>query len=132
MAVQVVGVPYSRGVRERHPSDAQGVALGRRPQRQSRRSLPHQVQAPPRDEGHGCVVCTGAPCGAHRHHPHHRLLVRDGRAHPQNPIRPLTEQAIQWCVTVPSIWDNAAKAVMKNCMVAAGLVNSPHAFTMVF
>jgi hypothetical protein len=33
---------------------------------------------------------------------------------------------------VPSIWDNAAKAVMKNCMVAAGLVNSPHALTMVF
>jgi hypothetical protein len=35
----------------------------------------------------------------------------------------LTTQAIQWCVTVPSIWDNAAKAVMKTCMASAGLVD---------
>ena len=35
----------------------------------------------------------------------------------------LTKQAIQWCVTVPSIWDNAAKAVMKTCMTSAGLVD---------
>ncbi|KAG0611743.1 hypothetical protein M758_7G161900 [Ceratodon purpureus] len=34
-----------------------------------------------------------------------------------------TKQAIQWCVTVPSIWDNAAKAVMKTCMASAGLVD---------
>ena len=47
----------------------------------------------------------------------------------------LTKKAIQWCVTVPSIWDNAAKAVMKTCMTAAGLVNgvdgSPHPLIMV-
>ena len=35
----------------------------------------------------------------------------------------LIKQAIQWCVTVPSIWDNAAKAVMKTCMTSAGLVD---------
>ena len=35
----------------------------------------------------------------------------------------LTKQAIQWCFTVPSIWDNAAKAVMKTCMTSAGLVD---------
>ncbi|KAG0610978.1 hypothetical protein M758_7G105700 [Ceratodon purpureus] len=34
----------------------------------------------------------------------------------------ISKQAIQWCVTVPSIWDNAAKAVMKTCMTSAGLV----------
>ncbi|KAG0629702.1 hypothetical protein M758_1G123700 [Ceratodon purpureus] len=35
----------------------------------------------------------------------------------------LSKQAIQWCVTVPSIWDNAAKAAMKTYMTSAGLVN---------
>ncbi|KAG0611676.1 hypothetical protein M758_7G157500 [Ceratodon purpureus] len=35
----------------------------------------------------------------------------------------LTKQAIQWCVTVPSIWNNAAKATMKACMTSAGLVD---------
>lgn len=43
---------------------------------------------------------------------------------------------IQWCVTVPSIWNNAAKEVMKTCMRAAGLVfngveGSPHPLIMV-
>ncbi|XP_024371022.1 uncharacterized protein [Physcomitrium patens] len=47
----------------------------------------------------------------------------------------LTKEAIQWCITVPSIWDLSAKAVMKNCMVNAGLVGgidgSPHPLVMV-
>ncbi|KAG0604378.1 hypothetical protein M758_10G167700 [Ceratodon purpureus] len=47
----------------------------------------------------------------------------------------LSKQAIQWCVTVPSIWDNAAKATMKRCMTSAGLVGgvagSRHPLTMV-
>lgn len=44
----------------------------------------------------------------------------------------LTKQAIQWCVTVPSIWDNAAKAVMRKCVEDAGLVEeSPHPLIMV-
>lgn len=34
-----------------------------------------------------------------------------------------TNEVIQWCVTVPSIWDNSAKATMKHCMVSAGLVD---------
>ena len=34
----------------------------------------------------------------------------------------LTMEFIQWCVTVPSIWDNSAKVRMKSCMVDAGLV----------
>lgn len=38
----------------------------------------------------------------------------------------LSVKEIQWCVTVPSIWDNAAKAIMKTCMTAAGLVNGDH------
>ena len=37
-----------------------------------------------------------------------------------------SNKVIQWCVTVPSIWDNSAKASMKSCMVAAGLVNGEH------
>ncbi|KAG0566540.1 hypothetical protein KC19_7G071100 [Ceratodon purpureus] len=47
----------------------------------------------------------------------------------------LTKRSIQWCVTVPSIWDNGAKAMMKTCMTAAGLVNgvdgSPHPLIIV-
>ncbi|KAG0557508.1 hypothetical protein M758_11G132600 [Ceratodon purpureus] len=47
----------------------------------------------------------------------------------------LGTEVIQWCVTVPSIWDNAAKAVMKKAMTAAGLVSgadgSPHPLIMV-
>ncbi|KAG0618894.1 hypothetical protein M758_4G099400 [Ceratodon purpureus] len=47
----------------------------------------------------------------------------------------LTVKSIQWCVTVPSIWSNAAKATMKMCMAAAGLVDgvhgSPHPLIMV-
>ena len=35
----------------------------------------------------------------------------------------LSKHDIQWCVTVPSIWDNAAKATMRTCMTSAGLVN---------
>lgn len=35
----------------------------------------------------------------------------------------LTNDLIQWCITVPSIWDNVAKSVMKDCMVRAGLVS---------
>jgi len=31
--------------------------------------------------------------------------------------------AVQWCVTVPSIWDESAKQQMKACMVNAGLVS---------
>lgn len=42
---------------------------------------------------------------------------------------------IQWCVTVPSVWNNAAKATMKTCMTAAGLVDgvdgSSHPLVMV-
>lgn len=33
------------------------------------------------------------------------------------------QDAVQWCVTVPSIWDAKAKQRMKNCMVKAGLVS---------
>lgn len=49
------------------------------------------------------------------------LILRTLQAHygPQ-----LTKQVIQWCVTVPSIWDNAAKAVMQKCMADAGLVSA--------
>lgn len=32
--------------------------------------------------------------------------------------------AVQWCVTVPSIWDESSKQQMKACMVNAGLVSS--------
>ncbi|XP_024370353.1 uncharacterized protein [Physcomitrium patens] len=31
--------------------------------------------------------------------------------------------SVQWCVTVPSIWDDTAKQQMKACMVNAGLVS---------
>ena len=34
-------------------------------------------------------------------------------------------EAIQWCITVPSIWDDNAKQQMKDCMVRAGLVRGP-------
>lgn len=45
----------------------------------------------------------------------------------------MTTNAIQWCVTVPSIWNNAAKAVMRKCVFDAGLVDrtSPHPLIMV-
>lgn len=46
-----------------------------------------------------------------------------------------TKDMIQWCITVPSIWDNYAKDMMKTCMIRAGLVNgndgSPHPLNMV-
>ena len=46
-----------------------------------------------------------------------------------------TMEVIQWCITVPSIWDDSAKATMKLCLVAAGLVScvggSPHPLTVV-
>ena len=46
-----------------------------------------------------------------------------------------TKEVIQWCITVPSIWDNSAKATMKACMVSAGLVSgvdgSPHPLVVV-
>ncbi|CAM6123581.1 unnamed protein product [Calypogeia fissa] len=32
---------------------------------------------------------------------------------------------IQWCLTVPAIWDNAAKEEMRRCAEIAGLVNGP-------
>lgn len=35
----------------------------------------------------------------------------------------LAKNEIQWCVTVPSIWDNAAKAQMRTCMINAELVD---------
>lgn len=35
----------------------------------------------------------------------------------------LTMKMIQWCVPVPSSWDNAAQEKMKTCMVSAGLIN---------
>lgn len=38
----------------------------------------------------------------------------------------LTMDMIQWCITVPSIWDNYAKEMMKTCMTGAGLVNGAH------
>ncbi|KAG0603397.1 hypothetical protein M758_10G090700 [Ceratodon purpureus] len=41
-----------------------------------------------------------------------------------------SNQLIQWCITVPSIWDNSAKATMRACMVSAGLV-SPHPVVIV-
>ncbi|KAK3247189.1 hypothetical protein CYMTET_43303, partial [Cymbomonas tetramitiformis] len=34
-------------------------------------------------------------------------------------------QHIQWCLTVPAIWDDAAKAAMKRAAQAAGLVHDP-------
>lgn len=47
----------------------------------------------------------------------------------------LTKDMIQWCITVPSIWDNYAKEMMKTCMTGAGLVNgvdgSPHPLNVV-
>lgn len=47
----------------------------------------------------------------------------------------LTKQDIQWCITVPSIWDNSAKERMRNCMIDAGLVDgvdgSPHPLMIV-
>ncbi|KAG0585086.1 hypothetical protein KC19_3G256900 [Ceratodon purpureus] len=33
------------------------------------------------------------------------------------------KDSVQWCVTVPSTWDEAAKQRMKECMVKAGLVS---------
>lgn len=60
------------------------------------------------------------------------LIMRTLEAHYG---RQLTKQAIQWCVTVPSIWDNAAKAMMQKFMTDAGLVSgadgSPHPLVMV-
>lgn len=38
----------------------------------------------------------------------------------------LDMKGIQWCITVPSIWDNSAKAIMKDCMKSAGLVGGEH------
>lgn len=32
------------------------------------------------------------------------------------------KDSVQWCITVPSIWDETAKQKMKECMVNAGLV----------
>ena len=47
----------------------------------------------------------------------------------------LTKDMIQWCITVPSIWDNYAKEMMKTCMTGAGLVHgvdgSPHPLIVV-
>ena len=34
-----------------------------------------------------------------------------------------SRDSVQWCVTVPSTWDNDAKQRMKECMVKAGLVS---------
>jgi molecular chaperone DnaK (HSP70) len=43
-----------------------------------------------------------------------------------------TKELIQWCVTVPSIWDNAGKATMKSAMIAAELLDaSPHPLIIV-
>ncbi|KAG0560058.1 hypothetical protein KC19_10G151200 [Ceratodon purpureus] len=36
----------------------------------------------------------------------------------------LSRDSVQWCVTVPSIWDEYAKMQMKACMVNAGLVSA--------
>ncbi|KAH8947183.1 hypothetical protein BDL97_11G027000 [Sphagnum fallax] len=35
----------------------------------------------------------------------------------------LSKDVVQWCVTVPSIWDDQAKQRMKACMHRAGLLN---------
>ena len=35
-----------------------------------------------------------------------------------------SKDSVQWCVTVPSIWDENAKQQMKSCMVNAGLVSA--------
>ncbi|KAG0604109.1 hypothetical protein M758_10G145700 [Ceratodon purpureus] len=35
-----------------------------------------------------------------------------------------SRDSVQWCVTVPSIWDESAKMQMKACMVNAGLVSA--------
>ncbi|CAM6066408.1 unnamed protein product [Sphagnum tenellum] len=35
----------------------------------------------------------------------------------------LSKDVVQWCVTVPSIWDDRAKQRMKACMHRAGLLN---------
>lgn len=47
----------------------------------------------------------------------------------------LTMAVVQWCITVPSIWNDFAKATMKSCMAAAGLVQgadgSPHPLIVV-
>jgi len=47
----------------------------------------------------------------------------------------LTMKMIQWCVPVPSSWDNAAQEKMKTCMESAGLINgadgSPYPVKMV-
>ncbi|KAG0590424.1 hypothetical protein M758_1G094100 [Ceratodon purpureus] len=36
----------------------------------------------------------------------------------------LTMESVQWCVTVPSIWDDHAKKQMEVCMARAGLIGS--------
>ncbi|KAG0593064.1 hypothetical protein KC19_1G303000 [Ceratodon purpureus] len=41
-----------------------------------------------------------------------------------------SKELIQWCITVPSIWDNSAKATMRACMVAADLMG-PHPIVIV-
>lgn len=38
----------------------------------------------------------------------------------------ITREDIQWCITVPAIWDEAAKREMKKCAEIAGLVQGPH------
>ncbi|KAG0612543.1 hypothetical protein M758_6G035900 [Ceratodon purpureus] len=47
----------------------------------------------------------------------------------------LTMEVIQWCITVPSIWDDSAKVKMRSCMIDAGLVKceggSPHPLIVV-
>ncbi|KAG0620323.1 hypothetical protein M758_4G207200 [Ceratodon purpureus] len=46
-----------------------------------------------------------------------------------------TMEMLQCCITVPAIWDDSAKATMKSCMEAAGLVKgvsgSPHPLIVV-
>jgi molecular chaperone DnaK (HSP70) len=42
-----------------------------------------------------------------------------------------SKDSVQWCVTVPSIWDENAKQQMKACMVNAGLVAGTEAVKVV-
>lgn len=49
-------------------------------------------------------------------------LADIGKRHVGNSV--FSRDSVQWCVTVPSIWDLNAKQRMKSCMVNAGLVSA--------
>jgi hypothetical protein len=48
-----------------------------------------------------------------------RFIMEDLQTHYG---KELSMESVQWCVTVPSIWDDSAKRKMKQCMADAGLV----------